>query len=49
MDASMDERNGQAWKNNERASQVEEQVWDHLLANFDEYLLKDMLEWCHVF
>ena len=45
----MDERNGQSWKSNERASWVEEQVWDHLLAKFDEYLLKDMLEWCHVF
>ena len=45
----MDERNGQAWKSNKRASQVKEQVWDHLLAKFDKYLLKDMLEWCHVF
>ena len=45
----MGNRNGKAWKRNKRASQVEVQMRDHLLANFDKYLLKEIHKWCHVF
>ena len=46
----MGERNGQTrTSTNVRERQVEEQTWDHLLSTFDRYVLREILEWCHVF
>ena len=39
----MDNRNGKAWQENKRASQTKRQLWDHLLDNFDEYVLREIL------
>ena len=41
--------NGKALKKNKSASQIKAQVWDYLLANFNEYALKEILEGCHMF
>ena len=45
----MGDCSGKVWKENKRASQIEEQIWYHLLANFNKHILREILEWCHVF